>query len=188
MLFWTIGEYSLSYYGWIWRKAHRLLSSESSDQWVKWSYEFESKFDKERNYAFKSVTLLCLLDCRNIVSFAPTLGYNCCCCEPLCSYAYPYMIFYASWSSHLEDSISFDVQIMCAASRLIDAVTESFSTSWLDNNLGILISGFELYFNLFYSNPTRNIHITAEIQLCSEVHQDGFQSCETFSYTSQWKW
>ena len=70
LLFWTIREYSMSYYGRIWRKAHRFLSSESFDQWVKWSYEFEFKFDKERNYTFRSVPLNSLLDCRNaVVSF-----------------------------------------------------------------------------------------------------------------------
>ena len=34
---------------------------------VKWSYEVESKFDIERNFAFKIVTLNSLLDCRNVV-------------------------------------------------------------------------------------------------------------------------
>ena len=87
--------------------------------------------------------------------------------------------------THLEDRISFDVQIMCAASGLIDAVTESFSSFGLDNDLGVLISGFELYFNLFYSNPTRDNHLTAETKLCSEVQQNGFQSCETFMYRNR---
>ena len=90
--------------------------------------------------------------------------------------------------THLEDSISFDVQLVCAASGLIDAVTESFSSFGLDNDLGVLISGFELYFNLFYSNPTRDIHLTAEMQLCSEVHQIDFQSCETFMYRNWKEW
>ena len=57
----------MSYYGRIWIKAHRLLSSESFGQWVKWSYEFKYKYDKERNYTFRSVTLNSLLDCRNVV-------------------------------------------------------------------------------------------------------------------------
>ena len=99
--FWTIREYSLSYYGRIWRKAHRLPSSESFDQWVKWSYEFKYKFDKERNYEFRSVTLISLLDCRNVVV---SLWLSVIIIAAVRPSAVMFSIngsFSASWSSHI---------------------------------------------------------------------------------------
>ena len=99
--FWTIREYSLSYYGWIWRKAYSLLSSESFDQWVKWSYEFKYKFDKERNYEFRSVTLISLLDCRNVVVSLWLSVIIITTASPFAVMFFHKWFFYASWSSHL---------------------------------------------------------------------------------------
>ena len=129
LLFWTIGEYSMSYYGRIWRKAHRLLSSEYFGQWVKWSYEVESKFDKERNFAFKIVTLISLLDYRNVVVSLWLSVIIIATVRPSAVMFFHKWFFYASRSSHIpQNSISFDVQIMFAVSGLIDVMTESFST------------------------------------------------------------
>ena len=189
MLFWTIREYSMSYYGRIWRKALRFISSESFGQWVKWTYEVESKFDIEWNYTFRSVALISLLDCRNVVVSLWLSVILLLLWVPLqWCFSINGSFMYFEVHTFPKNSISFDVQIMCAVFGLIDIMTESFSSLWLDNDLGVLISGFKLYFNLFYSKSTRDNHLTAEIQLCSEVHQNGSQSCETSLYRNRKEW
>ena len=96
---------------------------------VKWSYEVESKFDIERNFAFKIVTLNSLLDCRNVVV---SLWLSVILLLLWVSLQWCFSIngsfMYFEVHTFPQNSISFDVQIMCAVSGLIDIMTKSFSS------------------------------------------------------------
>ena len=123
------------------------------------------------------------------MSLALTFCGNCC-CEPLARDVFPEIVpFMHHENLYIRKKVCLSmIKIVTVVPELIDDMIKSLPTLLLDNDHGVLISGFELYFNLFYSNPTRNNHLTAEIQLCSEVHQIDFQSCETFMYRNWKEW
>ena len=120
------------------------------------------------------------------MSLALTFCGNCC-CEPLARDVFPEIVpFMHHENLYIRKKVCLSmIKIVTVVPELIDDMIKSLPTLLLDNDHGVLISGFELYFNLFYSNPDRDIHLTAETQLCSEVYQNGFQSCETFMYRNR---
>lgn len=61
------------------------------------------------------------------------------------------------------------IKIVTVVPELIDDMIKSLPTLLLDNDHGVLISGFELYFILFYSNATRDLDVATSTQLHSEV-------------------
>ena len=123
------------------------------------------------------------------MSLALTFCGNCC-CEPLARDVFPEIVpFMHHENLYIRKKVCLSmIKIVTVVPELIDDMIKSLPTLLLDNDHGVLISGFELYFILFYSNPTRDFDVTTCTQLHSEVPQNGSQFSEASSYGNRWEW
>ena len=123
------------------------------------------------------------------MSLALTFCGNCC-CEPLARDVFPEIVpFMHHENLYIRKKVCLSmIKIVTVVPELIDDMIKSLPTLLLDNDHGVLISGFELYFILFYSNATRDLDVATSTQLHSEVPQNGSQLSEASSYGNRWEW
>ena len=123
------------------------------------------------------------------MSLALTFCGNCC-CEPLARDVFPEIVpFMHHENLYIRKKVCLSmIKIVTVVPELIDDMIKSLPTLLLDNDHGVLISGFELYFILFYSNATRDLDVATSTQLHSEVPQNGSQFSEASSYGNRWEW
>ena len=123
------------------------------------------------------------------MSLALTFCGNCC-CEPLARDVFPEFVpFMHHENLYIRKKVCLSmIKIVTVVPELIDDMIKSLPTLLLDNDHGVLISGFELYFILFYSNATRDLDVATSTQLHSEVPQNGSQFSEASSYGNRWEW
>ena len=123
------------------------------------------------------------------MSLALTFCGNCC-CEPLARDVFPEIVpFMHHENLYIRKKVCLSmIKIVTVVPELIDDMIKSLPTLLLDNDYGVLISGFELYFILFYSNATRDLDVATSTQLHSEVPQNGSQFSEASSYGNRWEW
>lgn len=123
------------------------------------------------------------------MSLALTFCGNCC-CEPLARDVFPEIVpFMHHENLYIRKKVCLSmIKIVTVVPELIEDMIKSLPTLLLDNDHGVLISGFELYFILFYSNATRDLDVATSAQLHSEVPQNGSQFSEASSYGNRWEW
>ena len=123
------------------------------------------------------------------MSLALTFCGNCC-CEPLARDVFPEIVpFMHHENLYIRKKVCLSmIKIVTVVPELIDDMIKSLPTLLLDNDHGVLISGFELYFILFYSNATSDLDVATSTQLHSEVPQNGSQFSEASSYGNRWEW
>ena len=123
------------------------------------------------------------------MSLALTFCGNCC-CEPLARDVFPEIVpFMHHENLYIRKKVCLSmIKIVTVVPELIEDMIKSLPTLLLDNDHGVLISGFDLHFILFYSNATRDLDVTTSTQLHSEVPQNGSQFSEASSYGNRWEW
>ena len=132
------------------------------------------------------------------MSLALTFCGNCC-CEPLARDVFPEIVpFMHHENLYIRKKVCLsmikivtvvpELTLCFKTTPLSFDVSSSYTTLLLDNDHGVLISGFELYFILFYSNATRDLDVATSTQLHSEVPQNGSQFSEASSYGNRWEW
>ena len=117
------------------------------------------------------------------MSLALTFCGNCC-CEPLARDVFPEIVpFMHHENLYIRKKVCLSmIKIISVVPELIDDMIKSLPTLLLDNDHGVLISGLDLCFTSFCSNPTRDFDIATGTQLHSKVPQNGSQSREASSY------
>ena len=123
------------------------------------------------------------------MSLALTFCGNCC-CEPLARDVFPEIVpFMHHENLYIRKKVCLSmIKIVTVVPELIEDMIKSLPTLLLDNDHGVLISGFDLHFILFYSNATRDLDVATSTQLHSEVPQNGSQFSEASSYGNRWEW